>query len=216
MSDHPKIIYQSGFDEIVEKKSRFLAFPHYISSEEEAQDILAAHKKEYWDARHNCYAYVLGDDARFQRYSDDGEPAGTAGRPILDVLLGRGLTNALLIVTRYFGGTLLGTGGLVRAYQKASAAGLDASILLEKQPGTCCTVTCDYNTSGKLTYLLANENIPVTDTRYGEAVETDLILPASSKPRLISLLTDATAGKAGIREKEDVFFGIHDGKVILL
>ena len=216
MADYPKIIYQSGTDEIVEKKSRFIAFPFLISSEEEAQEIIAAHKKEYWDARHNCYAYVLGDDSRHQRYSDDGEPAGTAGRPILDVLLGRGITNALIIVTRYFGGTLLGTGGLVRAYQKSASAGLDACILLEKQTGTAYTVTCDYTTAGKLSYLFANEEVPVTDTRYGEAVETDLILSDEKKDRLIKLLNDTTAGKAGIEEKEKVYFGILNGRAILL
>lgn len=216
MAKHPNIIYQSGFDEIVEKKSRFLAFPFPISSEEEAQEIIARHKKEYWDARHNCYAYVLGEDFRHQRYSDDGEPAGTAGRPILDVLTGRGVTDALIIVTRYFGGTLLGTGGLVRAYQKSAGAGLDACVLLERLHGTACTITCDYNTSGKLSYLLANEEIPVSDTRYGASVETDMILPAEKKDRLIKMLTDLTSGKASFEEKEEVCFGILNGKAILL
>lgn len=213
---NPRIIYENGTDEIIEKKSRFLAFPFAISSEEEAQALIAAHKKEYWDARHNCFAYVLGEDSRFQRYSDDGEPAGTAGRPILDVLLGSGVSDCLMIVTRYFGGTLLGTGGLVRAYQAAAKAGLAACKLLEKQTGTQCILSCDYNTSGKLSWFLANESIPILDTRYGADVETEFILPSEQKSRLIKSLTDLTAGKAELIEVAEVSFGILEGKAILL
>ena len=128
-----KILYQGGTGEIVEKKSRFIANVFEIHSEEEALSHLAQVKKKYWDARHNCYAFVAGDRHQLQRCSDDGEPQGTAGRPMLDVLLKEEVHNALIVVTRYFGGTLLGTGGLVRAYQKAAQEGLLASTIIEKR-----------------------------------------------------------------------------------
>ena len=122
-----KIIEYGGGGEIVEKKSRFIARVQATESEEEAAAFIEAEKKRYWDARHHCYAYILGEQGQTVRYSDDGEPSGTAGRPILEVLTGSGVRNVTLVVTRYFGGTLLGTGGLVRAYTQAAQAGLAGS-----------------------------------------------------------------------------------------
>ena len=113
-------VYEGGQGEIVEKKSRFIATVLPIETEEEALEFIAKMKKKYWDARHNCYAYVIGERQELQRCSDDGEPNGTAGRPMLDVLLHEDIHNTVVVVTRYFGGVLLGTGGLVRAYQKAT------------------------------------------------------------------------------------------------
>ena len=115
-----RIVYEGGEGEIIEKKSRFIATVRPIETEEEAIEFIAKMKKKYWDARHNCYAYVAGKNQELQRCSDDGEPNGTAGRPMLDVLLREEIHDAVVVVTRYFGGTLLGTGGLVRAYQKAT------------------------------------------------------------------------------------------------
>ena len=111
-----KIVYQGNSAEIIEKKSRFIADIFSVSSEEEALQILEKVKKKYWDARHHCWAYVVGDEQVQERCSDDGEPSGTAGKPILEVIRGNEIHNVLIVVTRYFGGTLLGTGGLVRAY----------------------------------------------------------------------------------------------------
>ena len=122
-----KIVYQGGEGEIVEKKSRFIATVRPISSEEEAAAFVNEMKKKYWDARHNCFAFTLGEHHETCRCSDDGEPSQTAGRPMLDVLLKEDIHNVAVVVTRYFGGTLLGTGGLVRAYQKATQEGLAAS-----------------------------------------------------------------------------------------
>mgnify|MGYP000532589685 CR=1 FL=1 len=117
-----RTIYQGGEDEIVEKKSRFIATVIPVENEEEALEFIEKTKKKYWDARHNCSAFVIGEHNEIQRSSDDGEPAGTAGHPMLDVLLGEGIHNTAVVVTRYFGGTLLGTGGLVRAYSKSVQA----------------------------------------------------------------------------------------------
>ena len=204
----------AGEAEFTEKRSRFLGHVRMVETEDAARDFISEMKRKYYDARHNCWCYSIQGGP--ERYSDDGEPQGSAGIPMLEVLRRRGVTNAVCVVTRYFGGTLLGTGGLVRACQESASAGLDACILLEKQSGTAYTVTCDYTTAGKLSYLFANEEVPVTDTRYGAAVETDLILSDEKKDRVIKLLIDATAGKAEIEEKEQVSFGILDGKAILL
>ena len=115
MAQAQKVVLEGGVGEIVEKKSRFIASVFPVHGEEEVLGIIESMRKKYWDARHNCYAYILGENREVQRYSDDGEPGGTAGRPMLDILLAEDVTDCLVVVTRYFGGTLLGTGGLVRA-----------------------------------------------------------------------------------------------------
>ena len=135
-----KILYSAGCGEIEEKKSRFIAHTEAVTSEEEAVNFINSMKKQYFDARHNCYAFVIGDNSELTRCSDDGEPSGTAGRPMLEVLLGEGITNVVCVVTRYFGGPLLGTGGLVRAYQAAVKQGLNNSVIIEKKPGTVLEV----------------------------------------------------------------------------
>ena len=122
-----KIITKEGNGEIVEKKSRFIANVFYVEDQKQAEEKIAEISKKYWDARHNCYAYVIGVNSENTKCSDNGEPSGTAGKPILEVITGAGLTNVLIIVTRYFGGVLLGTGGLVRAYTAAAQAGIAAS-----------------------------------------------------------------------------------------
>lgn len=129
-----KTVYKGGEGEIVEKKSRFIATVVPVHSEEEALKFVEAMKKKYWNATHNCYAYVIGENHELQRYSDDGEPGGTAGKPMLDVLIGEEIHNAAIVVTRYFGGTLLGTGGLVRAYSAAAKQGLASSVIITKIP----------------------------------------------------------------------------------
>ena len=129
MAQGIKILYEGGSGELEEKKSRFIANTLPISTQEEAIEFIEKIKKQYWDARHNCYAYVLGDRHEIQRFSDDGEPGGTAGKPMLDVLLGEDIHNIVVVVTRYFGGTLLGTGGLVRAYSGATKEGLAGSVI---------------------------------------------------------------------------------------
>lgn len=155
-----KTVLQRSEGEIVEKKSRFIAQVFPVETEEEAAKIIEETKKKYWDARHHCYAFVLGAGGEISRCSDDGEPSGTAGRPILEVITGRGLCNILIIVTRYFGGTLLGTGGLVRAYSLAAQTGIDAGRVITKEVGIRLTVDTDYNGVGKLQYVAAQLDVP--------------------------------------------------------
>ncbi len=210
------VVYTGGRDEIVEKKSRFIAQVFPVHSQEEAAGLIEGIRKEYWDARHHCYAFVIGSGNEISRSSDDGEPSGTAGRPILEVLTGRGIHDALIIVTRYFGGTLLGTGGLVRAYSRAAQAGLAASRIVTKQPGRKVMIRMDYSGIGKLQHVLAGMDVPVLDTQYTEAVEMAVLIPEEQKDRLIREVTEATAGQAEIRLSEGLLFGVLEGKPVFM
>ena len=206
MQDSYRTIYQGGVGEIEEKKSRFIATVEHVESEEEAMQVIQACKKKYWDARHNCSAYIIGTRQEIQHCSDDGEPAGTAGRPMLDVLLGEKLCNIVVVVTRYFGGTLLGTGGLVRAYSGAVKAGLAESVVMEKQLGRKIVVTTDYNSAGKLQYIAGQMDLCVLDTLYTDIVQTILLLRPEEWQAFEKKMTEATAGTAKYEEQEFCYF----------
>lgn len=208
-----KIVYKEGFGEIVEKKSRFLASVFPVDSEEQALERIAQIRKKYYDARHNCFAYVIGEDNETERCSDDGEPSGTAGRPMLEVLTGQGVHNVVAIVTRYFGGTLLGTGGLVRAYTAALQAGLAACELLEQKKGYRLLVHTDYNDIGKIQYLMRTDGILELDARYADAVELELLIPEDTVSVMEKNITELTAGKASLERQERLAFGIKENEV---
>ncbi len=182
----------------MEKKSRFIAHVQATCTEEAAAAFIEAEKKRYWDARHHCYAYIIGEQGETVRYFDDGEPSGTAGRPILEVLTGSGIRNLTLVVTRYFGGTLLGTGGLVRAYTQAAQAGLADSRVAVMRYGHTLTVETDYNGIGKIQYLLGQRGIPIEDSVYTEQVTVRFHVPCEEKDKLIKDITEATAGAAKV------------------
>lgn len=215
MTDSYKILYQGGEGEIVEKKSRFIATTRPVESEEEAIAFIEEIKKKYWDARHNCSAYVIGERGQIQRCSDDGEPSQTAGRPMLDVLLGEEIRNICVVVTRYFGGTLLGTGGLVRAYSGAVQEGLRNSTVLEKHRGNRMEITTDYNGIGKIQYITAQMGLTTLDTVYTDQVTVTLMVPAGQVAGLIHQVTEKTNGKAVIQETEGIYYGILDKQIIL-
>ena len=203
-------IYEGGTDEIVEKKSRFIAQVFPVETEEEVATILEQMKKKYWDARHNCSAFIIG------RCSDDGEPSGTAGRPILEVINGKELTNILIVVTRYFGGTLLGTGGLVRAYSQSAQAGIMASKVIRKEVGYRVSIDTDYNGIGKLQYVAMQNNIAILDTQYTDKVQMILLVPIEQTESLLKEVTEATAGQSvWSQEKEPVHFAVIDKEVVV-
>ncbi|MCD7982259.1 MAG: YigZ family protein [Clostridiales bacterium] len=210
-----KTVHIGGQGEIEEKKSRFIATVHPVFTEEEALAFLSDMRKKYWDARHNCYAYTIGNRSGLQRCSDDGEPGGTAGRPILSVLQNEDIHNCIIVVTRYFGGTLLGTGGLVRAYQAAAQAGLAASTVIVRQTGQKMTIHTDYNHVGKLQFLIASEHIPTLDSRYTDTVEIDVIVPVERVQEFSDKITEATGARAGIRFGEVAEFAESDGEVMI-
>lgn len=210
-----KILYQGGQGEIVEKKSRFIATIRPVKSEEEAMAFVEETKKKYWDARHNCYAWVIGERGQISRCSDDGEPAQTAGRPMLDVLLGEGLRDVCAVVTRYFGGTLLGTGGLVRAYSGAVQEGLRRSVIVEKLPGKRLHILTDYNGIGKIQYVAGQMEVFILDTEYTDQVAVTLMAPLSLADQLTARITERTAGKARIEDEGTLYYGITGGKMVL-
>lgn len=204
--DTYKIIEAGGEGEIEEKKSRFIATVRAVSSEEEAAAFIEEMKKKYWDARHNCSAFIIGSKAELTRCSDDGEPGGTAGRPMLEVLLGSGIRNVAVVVTRYFGGTLLGTGGLVRAYTQAVQAGLAACSVASMQYGVLLKLQTDYNGIGKVQYLCAQNHIQVQSSDYAEAVTVQVLVEWEKKDAFIKEITEATNGRTEIEEIERLYF----------
>lgn len=208
-------VYKGGQGEITEKKSRFIATVRPVESEDEAVSFINETKKKYWDARHNCSAFVIGKRQELTRCSDDGEPAGTAGRPMLDVLLKENIHNAAVVVTRYFGGVLLGTGGLVRAYQQATKAGLSASEIIEKKAGAVLFIRTDYTGIGRLQYLFAQEKITVMDTAYEADVLVKAVIPENDKKRIEKTIIEQTNGTAKLEWGDDVTFAEYDGEVLL-
>lgn len=216
MSECCKILYRGGEGELVEKKSRFIATLRPVKSEEEALAFLEEIRKKYWDARHNCYAYVIGERGEIMRCSDDGEPAQTAGRPMLDVLVGEGLRDICVVVTRYFGGTLLGTGGLVRAYSGAVQEGLKNCTVLERRPGIRFKITTDYAGIGKIQYVAAQMGLVTLDTSYTDQVEITLLVPEEQRSMLTSQVTEKTNGRAVVEEEAHLYYGLDGQNVILL
>ena len=208
-----RVIYKGGEGEIIEKKSRFIATVKPVETEEEAVTFINEMKKKYWDARHNCSAFVLGTNQELTRCSDDGEPAQTAGRPMLDVLLKEGVTNVAVVVTRYFGGVLLGTGGLVRAYQKAVQEGLAASQIIEKRNGYLLYVNTDYTGLGKLQYLFAQKEIAIMDTEYAADVTMTILVPGERKQEIEKAIVEQTNGTAGLEWGEEAIYAIIEKKV---
>lgn len=211
-----KIIYENGFGEIEEKKSLFIAHIYHVESEEEAVCNINEVKKKYWDARHNCYAYVVGERAELQRFSDDGEPQGTAGKPILDIITKSGIYNCLIVVTRYFGGTLLGTGGLIRAYQAAAKEGLAHSTVLDVMPGIRGEMNTDYNSIGKIQYICAEMGIDILQTEYTENVHIEIVTELEKYGQFVQKITDAFSGKIDVVKIGQQKFGKSENEGVIL
>lgn len=212
MREEYRIIYQGAQAQIEEKKSRFIATVVSVETEEEALGFIESMRKKYWDATHNCYAYVIGDRQEIQRCSDDGEPSGTAGRPMLEVLCGEGIHNAAVVVTRYFGGTLLGTGGLIRAYSLAVQEGLASSEIITRIPGMKLTMTVDYTELGKIQYLLGQRGLAAQDEVYAQNVKLAVLVPETEVLKLKEILTEETSGRILWEGEEKCGIGRRGGK----
>lgn len=215
MDKQYKTVYEGGEGEIIEKKSRFIATVIPCEDEETALQFIEATRKKYWDARHNCSAYTIGLNHELERCSDDGEPQKTAGRPMLDVLLNEGIHNVCVVVTRYFGGVLLGTGGLVRAYQAATKEGLANSTIITKQFGKKIRIVTDYNGIGKLQYIVATSGYTMLSTDYTDVVTARVMVTPSEQEGFIKKVTEATSGKAEIEEEGELWFADKEGEVLL-
>ena len=181
-----------GEAEYVEKRSRFLGHVRPVESEEEARAFIAEVKKEHYDARHNCWCYIIRGGA--ERYSDDGEPQGTAGIPMLEVLRRECVTNAVCVVTRYFGGVLLGAGGLLRAYTKSAKDALDAAGISVVRRWVEAELPCSYSAAERLKTQVAAAGGVVTDTRYGASVTIRALVPEELAGDFCARITDATNG----------------------
>ena len=181
-----------GEAEFTEKRSRFLGHVRMVESEEEARAFIAEMKKKYYDARHNCWCYSIKDGA--ERYSDDGEPQGSAGIPMLEVLRRRGVTNAVCVVTRYFGGVLLGTGGLLRAYTKRTSDALDAAGISVVRAWRETAIDCSYAQAETLRAEIAAAGGLVADTEYGAAVTLRVLVPEALSEAFRDRIFDASSG----------------------
>ena len=190
-------VKSAGHGEYIEKKSKFLGDLTSADTEEQALAIIEHTKKKHYDARHVCSAFVLVNDAgeRTTRFSDDGEPSGTAGKPILESMEGADIVNAVLTVTRYFGGTLLGTGGLVRAYTASAKAAIEDATLAERIAVFPLAAEFDYTVSEKALYLLRTDEIPVTDIEYGAGVTVRAMVPVEKRAGIEQRLVDLTSGR---------------------
>lgn len=170
-------VKESNQAEYIEKKSRFIGYVRPVETEQQALDFIKEIRAKHYDATHNCYAYQIGDNDQLQRSSDAGEPAGTAGRPILEVIKKSGLKNTCVVVTRYFGGILLGAGGLVRAYSRAAQDGIKAAGVVEKIPAGVLSLTLDYNQWSKVENYLQTHNYQTKDVIYMEKITAQVPVP---------------------------------------
>lgn len=213
-----KTVKKDAFAEIEIKKSKFIAHIAEIKSEDEAETFIKQTRKKYYDATHNCSAYILNSDRGIRHSSDDGEPSGTAGKPILDVISGAGLSDIIVVVTRYFGGTELGTGGLVRAYSGAAAEVLKNAAVVEITEAKLTEFIIDYGLLPKLQHLCMELGIIIYETEYLEKVKISVLITEDNLGRFFKEVTEMTAGaitEASVVREEQVCFYMEEGKVIL-
>lgn len=202
-----KTVLENASDEFVEKRSRFIGYCKPVKTEQEAIDFINEKRSEHWNATHNVYAYSLRE-GNIKRYSDDGEPSGTAGMPVLDVIVKNEIFDVVVVVTRYFGGVLLGTGGLVRAYSHGSKIAVEAAKPVIMQNCLVCEARCAYNQYGKVSSLIIGVGAAVDDTVY----ESDVLVKFHIKPDLLGTLNkklaDATSGEVTVEQKDEQYFAV--------
>lgn len=198
MMENYRTIQKNGLHEIEIKKSRFICHLKRVETEEEAQAFIEEIKKEHWKATHNCSAYTIGMNNEIQRAHDDGEPSGTAGVPMLEIFLKRELKNVVAVVTRYFGGTKLGAGGLIRAYGGAVNDAIDYIGVVERQLQRLIDITVTYSQSGKVENALREANYAIQDIIYAENITYQCIIPLESEEKFIEDITNWTSAQADI------------------
>lgn len=202
-----KTVLENASDEFVEKRSRFIGYCKPVKTEQEAIDFINEKRSEHWNATHNVYAYSLRE-GNIKRYSDDGEPSGTAGMPVLDVIVKNEIFDVVVVVTRYFGGVLLGTGGLVRAYSHGSKIAVEAAKPVIMQNCLVCEARCAYNQYGKVSSMIIGVGAAVDDTVY----ESDVLVKFHIKPDLLGTLNkklaDATSGEVTVEQKDEQYFAV--------
>ena len=200
-----KTIKASACAELIEKRSRFIGYAKPVTTQDEAIAFINEIKTKHWDATHNVYAYVVKDEG-VSRYSDDNEPQGTAGIPTLDAIRKRGITDCVVVVTRYFGGTLLGAGGLVRAYSASAKAAIDAAGEREMILCSACTLACSYTLYGKLPALIAKHGGCVDSSDFADDVKLSFHLPTDRLAAFNKALSEESSGRIQAQETEKMFF----------
>ncbi|MBS4534258.1 YigZ family protein [Clostridium sp. D2Q-14] len=214
MKDRYNTVHNYGEDYFIEKKSKFIGYAKHIESEEEAVEFIDKIKEKHKDATHNVPAYVFGENSNIQRYSDDGEPSGTAGIPVLEVIKKADLRNAVVVVTRYFGGTKLGTGGLVRAYTKGAKIALDDALIVEKVLFKRIKARINYTLYGKVENELNRLGYVIDDVIYDDAVNIIILVEKNNMKNLKEILMNLSSGNVNIIELNEEFFSLKDGKII--
>ncbi len=211
-----KTILNSASAEFEEKKSRFIANVKPVSNENDAVEFINNLKTKFWDATHNVYAYSINNETLIQRYSDDGEPSGTAGMPALEVIKRMGIQDVVVVITRYFGGTLLGAAGLIRAYSKSSAMGLEAGEIVTRKHCFTLNIVVEYTLFGKLQNMLMNDNNIIKDIQYGQDVELSVLIEVGKEEKLIDKIIENTNDRAicDLGEKTFITLG-SDGRLII-
>ncbi|ACD54126.1 thymidylate synthase [Clostridium botulinum] len=196
-----------GEDRFEEKKSEFIGYAKRVESEEEAKVFVSEIKNMHKQARHNCWAYVIGENMNIQRYSDDGEPQGTAGIPILEVMKKSGITDCAVVVTRYFGGVLLGTGGLTRAYTKGASISIKSAGIVEKVVGLKLTLEMDYDLFGKVQYICAQNLWHIEETEYTDKVIVHILAEKDIIENMEKEMIECSSGKIIIsKSDEEIYF----------
>ena len=201
-----KTLLQEANDEYIVNKSRFIGSAAPVETPEQALAFLDKIRQQYKDATHNCYAYIIGKNAGIMRYSDDGEPGGTAGMPIIEVMKARGVVNCAVVVTRYFGGILLGAGGLVRAYAQGSKTALDAAGVVVMEKSARQLIEVDYSTWQRLEYFLRSAPVIIEHTEFGASVVCTLMVRVRDEEILLADITRVTDGKAETLEDGTLFY----------
>lgn len=210
MVENYKIIYGDKetvhIEQIEEKKSKFISYIKQVETETEAVEFINQIKKKHYDASHNCSAFIVGNNKELVRSSDDGEPQGTAGKPMLDVLMGSDIVNIVVVVTRYFGGTLLGKGGIMRAYSGAVQAGIASLPTAIMTLGKKLKIHTDYNTIGNILHNLSQDNIPIEESVYTDVVTLTLTIKTDDVDNLINTITEISSGKNSVEILEELYF----------
>lgn len=210
-----KTLHDFGSDEYIVEKSRFIGYAKPIKSEEEAVEFINEIKKKHKDATHNVWAYTVGETMNIQRYSDDGEPQGTAGIPTLEVIKKEDLRDVAVVVTRYFGGIKLGAGGLVRAYTKGAKIGIEAAQVIQKVKYKEVSIIIDYNQIGKVQNEIMNMGYTVKDTLYSDKVDILVYSREEDVESLKARMVDITSGTAILDESDSFYLSEKDGKILL-
>lgn len=190
------------------QKSRFISYVNHVENETQAQDFVNQIRKKHFDATHNCYAYIIGEHSDTQKSNDDGEPSGTAGVPILEVLKKNELSDVVVVVTRYFGGIKLGAGGLIRAYGKSATLGLEASVIVKKSVFNCYNLSMDYDLLGTLENYLHQKEIRIKDKNYTDKVDITILLPQNDSENTLKDITNLSAARCKITKLDTVYLNI--------